>query len=132
MQCEIGPKRSLTGPLLLILGRLTLMPSSFPENFPTIVKLLQELQPKTILDIGPGRGKYGLAAKEYLEPDKVDALEIFEPYITPTLKSIYDTVHIGNALTFTYPKYDCYLIIDVLEHWNKEDAHKLLARLTQL
>lgn len=109
------------------------MPSSFPENFHVIAKMLMDLQPKSVLDIGPGHGKYGLACREYLhDVQKVDALEIFPPYVTPRLKAIYDTVYVDNALDFDYPQYDVYLIIDVLEHWDKESGHKLLSHLTKL
>lgn len=109
------------------------MPSSFPENIPQICQMFMELKPKTILDIGVGRGKYGLLAKEYLKNDvKVDGLEIFDPYITPTIIMIYNKIIVGNALDekiHNNLKYDLVLIIDVLEHWDKEKAHILLNKL---
>ena len=116
------------------------MPSSYPENILPIIQLIAKHQPKTVMDIGFGRGKYGFLIKEYFHPtvqgdwkpvERVDGIDIFLGYITKLQENIYDLIYTGNALEFTFGEYDMYLIIDVLEHWPKEEAHKLLEQLTK-
>ena len=118
------------------------MPSSYPENIPLIIQTIARLKPKSVLDIGFGRGKYGFLIREYFPPTnnkkgwqeipRVDGVEIFEPYITDLQIKIYDRVFIGNALETDYGGingYDLYLLIDVVEHWKKEETIKLIERL---
>lgn len=116
------------------------MPSSYPENIAPIIQLIAKYKPKSVMDIGVGRGKYGFLIKEYFHPDvkgdwkpveKVDGLEIFPQYITDLQRNIYDNLHIGNALDFKFDDYDLFLIIDVLEHWNMDEANFLLDKLTK-
>lgn len=93
-----------------------------------------QTNPQSVLDIGCGRGKYGLLCREYLEDWNggeriIDAVEAFPPYVTDLIRGIYDHVYIGDAsevLVTTPMRYDLYLLIDVLEHFSKEDGHKLL------
>ncbi len=111
------------------------MPSSYPFQIHDIIGLIHECNPYSLLDIGCGRGKYGLLAREYLElwgdggSRTIDAVEAFPANITPLVKLIYDDVYEGDALDVvpTLPAYDLYLLIDVLEHFTKEDGRKLLA-----
>lgn len=115
------------------------MPSSYPENIPKIIHLVAKFKPKSVLDVGIGRGKYGFLLKEYFENasgewepiEKIDGLEVFPEYVTDLQRLCYDEIHIGNALEYEYPKYDMYLLIDVLEHWPKEQAFKVLDDLTK-
>lgn len=91
-------------------------------------------RPKRVLDIGPGFGKYGVLIREYwnTKPEALDALEAWEPYVTPMMKAIYDEVIIGRAeeqgQSF-FSKYDLILMIDVLEHIEKEAALDMLWRM---
>ena len=41
------------------------MASSWFSQIPTILTLLRELNPKSVVDIGKGFGKYGLLIQEY-------------------------------------------------------------------
>jgi len=108
------------------------MPTSFPEQIPTLLQTINRLQPKTILDIGCGNGKMGHLVKEYFPDIHIDALEVFPKYIKNCHKENYTNITIGNALEVNIPQYDLYLIIDVLEHWQKEPAMDLLRRLTNM
>ena len=96
--------------------------------------------PKTILDIGVGFGKYGYLSREYLDvwgrgqdynkwTVRIDGIEAFEEYLTPVHNFIYDHIYIGNAInilpTLTI-NYDLILIIDVLEHFNYNEGIVLL------
>lgn len=85
------------------------MPTSYPENISSIICFIRHLKPKSVLDIGPGFGKYGLLCREYLDiwnkwtysKDKwdirIDAIEAFANYITPVHKYIYNNIYIGDA-----------------------------------
>jgi hypothetical protein len=43
------------------------MPTSDVCNVPSILTVVGNLQPQSILDIGCGFGKYGMLMREYLE-----------------------------------------------------------------
>lgn len=116
------------------------MPSSHYFQLNEIVDLISMTDPGKLLDIGVGFGKYGLLAREYLELWKdggeyhkwerqIDGIEVFEPYLTPVHKYIYNNIFIGNALDILpalKDKYDLILMIDVFEHFTYQDGLKLL------
>jgi SAM-dependent methyltransferase len=117
------------------------MPSSHHHQLNEILELIIGTRPQKLLDIGTGYGKYGFLAREYLEVwDKdtpygthrrqIDGIEAFEPYLTPLHHQIYDTIYTGNALD-VLPRitehYDLILMIDVFEHFTREDGLKVLA-----
>lgn len=116
------------------------MPTSQHNQLNEIVNLIILANPKSILDIGVGFGKYGFLAREYLELQDgrqkyrdwgrtIDGIEAFKGYKTPVYDFIYDKVYFGNALKII-PKlrkrYDLILLIDVLEHFSRKDGVKLL------
>ena len=45
------------------------MASSFLDQVPTIVYVLQKLDPQSVLDVGKGFGKYGFLLHEYVGID---------------------------------------------------------------
>ena len=114
------------------------MPTSQPDVIPLVVSQLIRAHPNTVLDIGCGWGKYGVLAREYLELWRedtslerdvfIDAIEAHEPYIGLLHRAVYDNVHVGDALALlpTLPNYDYILLIDVLEHFTKEEGNTLL------
>jgi hypothetical protein len=116
------------------------MPSSQHFQISKIMNLIIHLAPKSLLDIGPGFGKYGLLCREYLDmwqddgqaygtfSTRIDAIEVFQKYLTPVHKYVYDHVHVGDALALidTVPRYDLILMIDVLEHFDRERGRTLL------
>lgn len=109
------------------------MPTSAHQTIAPILETIIEVNPKTVLDIGSGYGKYGLLCREYLpELKRIDEVEVFEGYqkLWPGRSQLYDETYINNALTFS-PKiqYDLVLIIDVIEHWPKEEATTTLLTL---
>jgi len=129
---------------------------SFPENIPQILRAIYILQPKTILDVGPGMGKYGLLIREQdisckvekaaheggdLKPKDdliIDCAEDTEYFLTgrhgDVLYKIYNRViaqsifDIGDVLK--EKKYDAILLIDTVEHWTKEKAIALIEEMT--
>ena len=116
------------------------MPTSHPYQLNEIIELIMLTNPKRILDIGVGFGKYGYLAREYLElwdgrenydqwTRQIDGIEVFEKYLTPVHKYIYNTIHIGNALEIVptlKEQYDLILVIDVLEHFDYDPGLQLL------
>jgi len=117
------------------------MPSSHYFQLNEIVRLVTLTNPRSLLDIGVGFGKYGFLSREYLElgdgreryhdwQRRIDGIEAFKKYITSAHKFIYDRIYIGDALDILptlKKKYDLILLVDVLEHFNYRQGMKLLA-----
>jgi len=116
------------------------MATSHPFQINEIVSIIRAANPKALLDIGVGFGKYGFLAREYLElwdgrekynewTRTIDGIEIFPEYITPLQHYIYDNIFIGDAIEILprlQTHYDLTLLIDTLEHFDKADGIKLL------
>ena len=110
------------------------------------MELIIYTQPKNILDIGVGFGKYGFLSREYLElfdgREKlwdwkiiIDGIEIFKDYITPLHKLVYNQIDIGNVIDILPAldkKYDLILLIDVIEHLNKGNGVALLREVKRV
>lgn len=119
------------------------MATSYPDQIPVVVYLLQQLRPRTILDVGKGFGKYGFLAHEYagidpasrVDPKKtmaeqsrlvLDAVEIEPALLLPHLTHLYRTVFSGDIaqLCDSLPSYDVVLMADVIEHMHAPAARK--------
>lgn len=116
------------------------MPSSDYRQIPIVVQTYWEFHPESILDIGCGWGKYGFLAREYLRDcpwmgtgwktvKRVDAVEVFENYITDLQRKIYDNIYIGDITELEVGEYDLILLVDVIEHIEKTKALELVAKL---
>jgi len=115
------------------------MASSDTAQISTIVDLIKILNPKSLLDIGSGWGKYGFLSREYLmgmywdiNTVLIDAVEGYEKNICSLQKEIYNNIFICNAFDFDVyltKDYDLIIIIDVFEHFTKEDGAKLIEKL---
>jgi hypothetical protein len=119
------------------------MPTSQHHQIPKILDLMIAADPKSILDIGVGFGKFGVLAREYLElwdgrndykhfVRRIDGIEAFEGYLTPLHDFIYDHVYVGDAAKIVptlKDKYELVLFIDVLEHFEKPTGIRLLKTL---
>ena len=81
-----------------------------------------------ILDIGAGCGTYSDLLRNY--GYKIDAVEIWEPYINQfNLKDKYDHVYNEDVIKMpikTLESYDFYILGDCLEHLSIEDAQWIL------
>lgn len=115
------------------------MPSSQYYHISKIMEMIISLNPKSVLDIGSGFGKFGVLCREYLElwdgrqkydfKRRIDCVEVFQQYISPLHQYIYDKVYNNNILDIATKldiRYDLILLIDVLEHFEKDDGTKLL------
>lgn len=106
------------------------MPSSFVDSVPPIMKLIIDHNPSSVLDVGPGWGKYGLMCREYLSELKtLDAVEV-PPGRMAMQDHIYDQVIIADVLTRPSDwKYDLIMIIDVIEHMDKVEGQALVGEM---
>ncbi len=121
---------------------------SFRENIPIILKAVENINPKRVVDVGAGMGKYGLLIREqYLsakaekgELKPVDdivihAIEDTEYLLTDRLYAIYDLVIDRDVFKcgdiFEENHYDLALLIDTIEHWGKEETLALLKRMNK-
>jgi len=117
------------------------MPSSHLHQLNEIMDLIYNANPKSILDIGVGFGKYGFLSREFLElwdgrqqyknwQVRIDGIEVFKEYLTPVHNFIYDHIYEGNAIDILptlETKYDLILLIDVLEHFDFEEGSTILS-----
>ncbi len=108
------------------------MPTSEHWQIPWVVELIARERPASVLDVGAGWGKYGVLAREYASPERVDAVDANEPRYP-----VYDHVYRGDLLGLEAllppdaPRYDLALLIDVLEHLEKPQGWALLDGLAR-
>jgi hypothetical protein len=122
------------------------VPTSAPEKIPLVVRKAMEFQPKSVLDVGFGFGKYGLLLREYLEfwgerPSKesvpyyerenwrveIYGIDAYEPLTKlPHARSVYDRVDCMLLETAEWVgigrNFDLVLFCDVLEHVTKRSG----------
>lgn len=108
------------------------MPTSEHWQIPSIVDLVIHEQPATILDVGAGYGKYGALVREYASPVRVDAVDVTPPRF-PVYDHCYtgDLRHLEGLLPAEPARYDLALLIETIEHLEKEEAWQVLATLTR-
>lgn len=105
------------------------MPYSDPDNKGWVEAVMVELQPKTVLDVGPGAGAYATIARRVGSVEVVDAVEIWEPYVAEFgLTHLYDTLHVADVREHENFDYDLVCFGDVLEHMSREDALAVYSR----
>ncbi|HXT39939.1 MAG TPA: class I SAM-dependent methyltransferase [Candidatus Angelobacter sp.] len=120
------------------------MPSSRPNTIPTVIHLVRQLRPKSILDVGVGFGKWGHLFREYTDINeaeqdptryrrknwrvRIDGIEGHAAYLTPMHRYLYDRIHIGDAgeLMKKLPRYDLVFMGDIIEHFEKRAGLRLL------
>jgi SAM-dependent methyltransferase len=121
------------------------MASSFSAQIPGIIHLISKLQPKKVLDIGKGFGKYGFLIHEYIGIDNskrvnpeltmaqqsnvvIDCVEVDCDLFLPHILQLYNKIYEGDILEIyqQLPQYDLVLMIDIIEHIPKEGAIRLL------
>jgi hypothetical protein len=122
------------------------MPTSAPYAIPVIVNAMRQLQPRSILDIGVGFGKYGMLFREYLDVwnagdadelrpaswrTRIEGVEVFPQYLTPLHEYLYDRVHVGDIRTVIdrLGRFDVVFMGDVLEHFRPQEGRELVQKL---
>lgn len=112
------------------------MPTSNLAVWPTILWMAESAKPhRTVLDIGPGHGKAAVLLREYLNepPTRIDACEAWPDYVDQfDLRRLYHAVIEQDATLLTadvLAGYDLVLMVDVIEHMQKDAALELLDRI---
>ncbi len=116
------------------------MSTSNWQNISYNIELVKRLDPKSILDIGTGFGRWGILFREFLEvwgdnnisgkwKRRIDGVEIFPDYIKSYHKYFYDNIFIEDAYEFMKKSDYRYELIncgDVIEHFEKKKAIELI------
>jgi len=121
------------------------MASSAYQIISNVVEEIVKTQPKTILDIGIGFGKWGFLSREYLDcwrdkiyPNtwqiKIIGIEIWRPFADqlPWNRLFYDDIYIGDAYEIIDKideNFDLIIANDVLEHLEKDRGLILLDKI---
>lgn len=102
------------------------MPRSEDDQIPYFLEVFERLQPKIVLDVGAGEGKYAdLIARRA----KVHAVEVWAQNVEQyDLPSKYDEVFIWDARKHEFYGYDLVIFGDVLEHMTEADAKAIWAK----
>jgi Methyltransferase domain len=121
------------------------MPTCDPRLISPVMFEVLTMQPRSVLDVGVGTGKWGTLVREYTDiwcqrtctfsPGKegatlIDGIEICREYENP-LWGNYDHVYLGDALKLLpgRQRYDLILCLEVLEHLGREDGKKLISMM---
>lgn len=120
------------------------MPTSWYQATTPIMQRIMMEAPQSILDIGVGFGKYGVMLREVLDiayerygkeewTGRIDGIESFAPYNNPLHNYAYDTIYYEpvQECIDRLGMYDVILLIDVLEHFTKEEGEKLIEKLME-
>lgn len=127
------------------------MPSSYPQNIPLITFLMAREKPQSMLDVGPGYGKFGFMFRERVDDFKwervCDGVDPFPNYIKRAgTRGLYNGFWVGlfgpkepirfmpvdreddlgEEDRFGRWPYDLILMVDVLEHYTEEAGHEAL------
>ncbi|SKA79510.1 hypothetical protein SAMN05443428_10379 [Caloramator quimbayensis] len=122
------------------------MPTSYYGQISTILDIALSQNPKSILDVGIGFGKYGVLLREILDisnerysKDKweviIDGIEGYKDYKNPIYEYVYNKVYFGfvqEVIKSLKYSYDLILMIDVLEHFNKNEGEEIIESLLQI
>jgi 2-polyprenyl-3-methyl-5-hydroxy-6-metoxy-1,4-benzoquinol methylase len=105
------------------------MPYSSTEGKEQLREWFERVNPKTVLDVGPGSGTY----YDLLGHRQVHwtGVEIWEPYVEQFhLRERYDEVIIVDIRDFPWGRryFDVIILGDVLEHMSREEALALWAK----
>lgn len=121
------------------------MPTSDFHQISDVLHVVEQIRPRTVLDIGVGFGKWGMLCREILEvyqgryhradwAVRLDGIEIYEPYRNALWEFAYDQVYIGDVrkVIASLGRYDLILCCDVIEHLSQADGRALLEQLLTL
>jgi len=118
------------------------MPTANPSNIVWVVEQVRKINPKRILDVGVGFGKWGYLCRDYLEATRmrmtpkewkvvIDGVEPCERYINSLQELIYNKIY-NKTIEEYLPEafgYDLIIANDVIEHMDKKVAWCVLNTL---
>lgn len=109
-----------------------------------MVDQLRTLDPRSIVDVGCGWGRWGFLAREFLElwehrftprewQLRIDAIDVHPGTWTPVHEHVYDRCFETDIRTWEPDRgYDVAIACDVIEHLPKDDGLAVLERLKDL
>jgi phospholipid N-methyltransferase len=109
------------------------MPYSVNENKPWIQRVIKEISPSTVLDVGAGSGVYADIIRQNTDYKiNIVAIEVWEPYIKQfNLEKKYDEIINKDVREIEDFNYDLVIFGDILEHMSEEDAIKLWDKVSK-
>lgn len=122
------------------------MPVSPWRNIGSVIEVIVAANPRSVLDIGVGNGKWGYLVREYIDvwqgrhdrsgwEVRIEGVEAYAPYIKDYQRLIYDEIHIGRAqdvVPVIDRGFDLILACDVIEHFSKAEAEEMIRRLHRM
>ncbi len=120
------------------------MPSSDPTSIPKVLAIVERVRPKSVLDVGPGNGRYGFLFREALDWNfarfkrddwyhQIDCCEVDLEYVNGLHNQIYNKIYFGDFLTVQFEgRYGMVFMGDVLEHWREGDWQQALKKARQI
>src|ERR1051326_9169285 len=119
------------------------MPSSRPNTITTVIHLVRQLKPKSILDVGVGFGKWGHLFREYTDINeaendparyqrknwrvRIDGIEGYAAALTPMRGFLHSHLYraIAAILLNKLPRYDLILLGHRIDPLDKTDGFRL-------
>lgn len=118
------------------------MPTNWYRLVPAITDSIREADPKSILEVAVGLGKFGGVIRHALDSHfshhqsrnrglRLDGVELLADFRTQFHEHIYDNVyHRDMSASFSdLPRYDVVFLGDVLNYFDKNRGHELLREL---
>jgi len=107
------------------------MPYSDQRLDKRVISIVKSVKPKTVLDVGPGAGKYSKLIKGVDPSISIEAVEIDRQYVKDfKLRELYDKIHITSIQQFIETQhdnsYDLIIFGDVIEHLKKSEGVDVL------
>ena len=115
------------------------MGTSCWAHISTAIDWIREVNPKSVLDVGVGFGKWGFLCREYLDvfngrhfrkdwKVRIVGIEGFERYLHPASHYIYDDMVIGDAFEKIKKvgDFDLVIMADILEHFTSSKADTMM------
>jgi 2-polyprenyl-3-methyl-5-hydroxy-6-metoxy-1,4-benzoquinol methylase len=117
------------------------MPIGSYSSFRDIMRQVLMHSPKTILDLGVGHGINGAGIRNWLnvgikgnyKDTIVIGVEGFREYHSP-LWACYDMVYVSTIqqyLEHEDKQFDCVLMTDVLEHFDKDEGNAVISKIVR-
>jgi hypothetical protein len=117
------------------------MATSNYHIFTDLLHVVEQVKPKSILDVGIGFGILGGLYREVFElyygrslkerTVKIDGIEIFEKLKNPMWDLFYNQVFVGNALEIIdrLGRYELITAVEIIEHLEKDQGKILIDKM---